>query len=73
MKKPVLEYGSNMKTKKKSSNNLVYDNLEDSDSDIECFEIVEVKENRVKSFLPKDYRWMESSPFYRRKVWLACM
>ena len=27
-----------------------------SDSNIEFIEIVEVKENRVKSFLPKDYR-----------------
>ena len=52
MKKPVLEYGSNMKTKKKSSNNLGYDNLEDSDSDIECIEIVEVNENSVKSKFP---------------------
>ena len=47
----TCDLNKKLKQLKKSSNNLIYDNLEDSDSDIECIEIVEVDENRVKSFL----------------------
>jgi len=43
---------------------------DDSDDDIECIEVIEVNETRIRTFEPKDYRWMESSPLYQPKVFL---
>jgi len=40
------------------------------DEDIECVEIVEVSENHIKSFKPKNYKWMENSPLYQPEVML---
>jgi len=40
------------------------------DEDIECVEIVEVGENYIKSFKPKNYKRMEISPLYQPEVLL---
>merc|ERR1712025_473283 len=42
----------------------------DDDEDIECVEIVEVGENYIKSFKPKNYKRMETSPLYQPEVLL---
>jgi len=43
---------------------------DDSDDEIECIEVIEVNENRIRTFELKEYRWMESSPLYQPKVFL---
>jgi len=42
----------------------------DDDDDVECVEIVEVGENHIKSFKPKNYKWKEVSPLYQPEVLL---
>merc|ERR1712096_206835 len=43
---------------------------DDSDDEIECIEVIEVNETRIRTFEAKDYRWMESSSLYQPKVFL---
>eukprot|EP00092_Neocalanus_flemingeri_P039644 GFUD01043176.1.p1 GENE.GFUD01043176.1~~GFUD01043176.1.p1 ORF type:complete len:588 (+),score=142.40 GFUD01043176.1:62-1825(+) len=46
-------------------------NEPEDDSEIECLEVIEVSENHIRSYKPKEYRWMESSPLYQPKVFLT--
>eukprot|EP00092_Neocalanus_flemingeri_P001848 GFUD01001970.1.p1 GENE.GFUD01001970.1~~GFUD01001970.1.p1 ORF type:complete len:562 (-),score=133.48 GFUD01001970.1:55-1740(-) len=46
-------------------------NEPEDDYEIECLEVIEVSENRIRSYKPKEYRWMESSPLYQPKVFLT--
>jgi len=41
------------------------------DDDLEIIDEKDVNENKIKSFKPKNYRWMESSPLYQPKVFLS--
>merc|ERR1712096_488295 len=59
---PKDEFDIGMKNKKAVD--------DDSDDEIECIQVIEVNENRIRTFEPKDYRWMESSPLYQPKVFL---
>merc|ERR1712002_1246221 len=46
-------------------------NIDTINGDIECIEVVEVGENHhIKSFKPRNYKWMESSPLYQPQVLL---
>merc|ERR1712129_409015 len=39
--------------------------------DIKIIDEIDVNENKIKSFKPENYRWMESSPLYQPKVFLS--
>eukprot|EP00092_Neocalanus_flemingeri_P025959 GFUD01028134.1.p1 GENE.GFUD01028134.1~~GFUD01028134.1.p1 ORF type:complete len:503 (-),score=128.97 GFUD01028134.1:23-1531(-) len=54
-----------------SSKNVETVDEPEDDDEIECLEVIEVNENRIRSFKPKEYRWMESSPLYQPKVFLT--
>merc|ERR1712129_563320 len=41
------------------------------DDDLVIIDEIDVNENKIKSFKPKNYRWMESSPLYQPNVFLS--
>jgi len=43
---------------------------DDDDDIIECVEIVEGGDDHIKSFKPRNYKWMENSHLYQPQVWL---
>eukprot|EP00092_Neocalanus_flemingeri_P023761 GFUD01025775.1.p1 GENE.GFUD01025775.1~~GFUD01025775.1.p1 ORF type:complete len:581 (-),score=132.47 GFUD01025775.1:72-1814(-) len=70
--KVFLTSNSNIKLSSRLRNrNPETANEPEDDYEIECLEVIEVGENRIRSYKPKEYRWMESSPLYQPKVFLT--
>jgi len=58
-------------TKSKSKSSEPTEKKSNHEDDVEIIDEIDVNENKIKSFKPENYRWMESSPLYQPKVFLS--